>query len=129
MAAAHEFRLPDLGEGLMEGEISRWLVKLGQDIREDQPLLEVQTDKTMVEIPSPVAGRVLQILVAEGAVVPVGSLLVVIGEPGATIAAEPPRQPKKQVAAARIRATPLVRKMAKDFGVDLMQVLPTGAGG
>ena len=80
---AYEFKLPDLGEGLTEGEIARWLVAEGQEIAEDDPLVEVQTDKTTVEIPSPAAGKVARILVAEGEVVPVGTVLVVIGEDGA----------------------------------------------
>src|SRR5438552_3091005 len=68
---AYEFKLPDLGEGLTEGEIARWLVSEGQEIAEDDALVEVQTDKTTVEIPSPAAGKVARILVAEGDVVPV----------------------------------------------------------
>ena len=80
---AYEFKLPDLGEGLTEGEIARWLVAVGDEIAEDQPLVEIQTDKTTVEIPSPAAGEVAQILVEEGAVVPVGTVLVVIGTDGA----------------------------------------------
>ncbi len=75
---AYEFKLPDLGEGLTEGEIARWLVTVGQEIAEDEPLVEISTDKTTVEIPSPAAGTVTQILVEEGAVVPVGTVLVVI---------------------------------------------------
>ena len=76
---AYEFKLPDLGEGLTEGEIARWLVEEGQEIAEDDPLVEIATDKTTVEIPSPAAGTVTSILVAEGEVVPVGTVLVVIG--------------------------------------------------
>ena len=79
-AMAYEFKLPDLGEGLTEGEVARWLVSEGQEIAEDDPLVEIQTDKTTVEIPSPAAGKVARILVAEGEVVPVGTVLVVIGE-------------------------------------------------
>ena len=77
---AYEFKLPDLGEGLTEGEVARWLVAEGQEVAEDDPLVEIQTDKTTVEIPSPAAGKVARILVAEGEVVPVGTVLVVIGE-------------------------------------------------
>ena len=66
----YEFKLPDLGEGLTEGEIARWLVREGQEIAEDDPLVEIATDKTTVEIPSPAAGIVTTILVAEGEVVP-----------------------------------------------------------
>src|SRR4051795_10233621 len=80
---AYEFKLPDLGEGLTEGEVARWLVSEGQEIAEDDPLVEIQTDKTTVEIPSPAAGKVARILVGEGDVVPVGTVLVVIGEDGA----------------------------------------------
>src|SRR5436309_11387691 len=80
-AVAYEFKLPDLGEGLTEGEVARWLVREGQEVAEDDPLVEIQTDKTTVEIPSPAAGKVARILVEEGQVVPVGTVLVVIGEP------------------------------------------------
>src|SRR3954453_2280858 len=74
----YEFKLPDLGEGLTEGEIARWLVSEGDEIAEDAPLVEIATDKTTVEIPSPAAGVVSQILVQEGDVVPVGTVIVVI---------------------------------------------------
>jgi pyruvate dehydrogenase E2 component (dihydrolipoamide acetyltransferase) len=117
---AYEFKLPDLGEGLTEGEIARWLVQEGQEIAEDDPLVEIQTDKTTVEIPSPAAGKVSHILVQEGQVVPVGTVIVVIGGDGAAPV-------EKQ--AERTRATPLVRKVAQDLGVDLEAVTPTGPGG
>ena len=80
---SYEFKLPDLGEGLTEGEIARWLVEEGQEIAEDDPLVEIATDKTTVEIPSPAGGTVSRILVAEGEVVPVGTVLVQIGGDGA----------------------------------------------
>src|SRR3954470_12326160 len=126
---AYEFKLPDLGEGLTEGEIARWLVAEGDEIAEDDPLVEVQTDKTTVEIPSPAAGKVARILVAEGEVVAVGTVLVVIGENGA----EPVRTaaagakadgtglrpvPTNRDGPPRVRATPLVRKIAQELGVD-----------
>src|SRR5437016_14371114 len=117
---AYEFKLPDLGEGLTEGEVARWLVAEGDDVAEDQPLVEVQTDKTTVEIPSPAAGKIARILVEEGKVVPVGTVLVVIGDDGAAVEAEP---------AATVRATPLVRRIAQELGVDLETVAPTGPGG
>ena len=85
---AYEFKLPDLGEGLTEGEVARWLVAEGQEIAEDDPLVEIQTDKTTVEIPSPAAGTVARILVAEGEIAPVGAVLVVI-ENGSAPAAQP----------------------------------------
>src|SRR5437588_6206116 len=77
---AYEFKLPDLGEGLTEGEVARWLVAEGQEIREDDPLVEIQTDKTTVEIPSPAAGKVARILVAEGETVAVGPAVGGIGD-------------------------------------------------
>jgi pyruvate/2-oxoglutarate dehydrogenase complex dihydrolipoamide acyltransferase (E2) component len=134
---AYEFKLPDLGEGLTEGEIARWLVSEGQEVAEDDPLVEVQTDKTTVEIPSPAAGTVSRILVQEGQVVPVGTVLVVIGEDGAAPAAggdETPAAPAAQrerapVDAAKVRATPLVRTIARDLGVDLGSVRGTGPQG
>ncbi|MDQ3893381.1 MAG: 2-oxo acid dehydrogenase subunit E2, partial [Actinomycetota bacterium] len=97
---AYEFKLPDLGEGLTEGEIARWLVTEGDDIAEDQPLVEIQTDKTTVEIPSPAAGKVSRILVAEGEVVPVGTVLVVIGADG--VQQPPEEQPRAEPAPAQV---------------------------
>src|SRR4029079_17996221 len=101
LTVAYEFKLPDLGEGLTEGEIARWLVSEGQQIGEDDPLVEIQTDKTTVEIPSPAAGKVARILVAEGETVAVGTVLVVIGDDGATAAVdERPRSEELQAASA-----------------------------
>src|SRR5437016_13971315 len=107
----YELKLPDLGEGLTEGEVARWLVSEGQEVAEDDPLVEIQTDKPTVEIPSPAAGTVTRILVEEGKVVPVGTVLVVIGGDGA-----PPAEAKP---GPKGRATPLVRKIAQELGVDL----------
>ena len=126
---AYEFKLPDLGEGLTEGEIARWLVEVGQEIAEDDPLVEIATDKTTVEIPSPAGGTVSRILVPEGEVVPVGTVLVVIGGDGST--PQPEKTSTKPAARAeeRVRATPLVRKVAAELGVDLAGVSGTGAQG
>jgi pyruvate dehydrogenase E2 component (dihydrolipoamide acetyltransferase) len=134
---AYEFKLPDLGEGLTEGEIARWLVSEGQEVAEDDPLVEIQTDKTTVEIPSPAAGKVARILVAEGDVVAVGTVLVVIGEDGAEPSPAATRgqtegQAQGQAPAGetgRVRATPLVRRMADELGVDLASVEATGPQG
>jgi pyruvate dehydrogenase E2 component (dihydrolipoamide acetyltransferase) len=134
---AHEFKLPDLGEGLTEGEIARWLVVEGDEVAEDQPLVEIQTDKTTVEIPSPYAGKVARILVAEGEVAPVGAVLVVIGD-GAVLSAPVSEGPVRGLspdasepasAEGRIQATPLVRKIAAELGVDLASVTGSGPGG
>ena len=74
---AYDVKLPDIGEGVAEGEIVRWLVKAGDAVREDQPLVEVMTDKASVEIPSPRTGTIEAIHAEEGAVVPVGTVIVV----------------------------------------------------
>jgi pyruvate/2-oxoglutarate dehydrogenase complex dihydrolipoamide acyltransferase (E2) component len=142
---AYEFKLPDLGEGLTEGEIGRWLVEVGQEIAEDDPLVEIATDKTTVEIPSPAAGVVAEILAQEGDIVPVGTVIVVIGENGAPLpsnrllqgeeqAASPAEQrpavPRNRLSqGGQVRATPLVRRLAQELGVDLATVAGTGPQG
>ena len=125
---ASSFRLPDLGEGLTEGEVARWHVAEGQEIAEDDPLVDIQTDKATVEIPSPYAGTVLKVLVAEGDVVPVGTELVVIGAPGEA-APEPEPRAVQGAPSARVQATPVVRRIAQDLGVDLATVSGSGPGG
>src|SRR5262245_42943025 len=77
-----EFKLPDIGEGVAEGEITRWFVKEGDAIKEDQPMVEIMTDKATVEITSPVTGRVGRILHGEGSVVPVQSVIVLLEPAG-----------------------------------------------
>jgi pyruvate dehydrogenase E2 component (dihydrolipoyllysine-residue acetyltransferase) len=136
---AYEFKLPDLGEGLTEGEIARWLVAEGQEIAEDDPLVEIQTDKTTVEIPSPAAGRVASIRVQEGDVVPVGTVIVVIGDRAvsAAVATDTATGAVETAALAasrddapgRVQATPLVRRIAQELGVDLAAVSGTGPDG
>ena len=134
---ASSFKLPDLGEGLTEGEVARWLVAEGQEIAEDDPLVEIQTDKATVEIPSPYAGTVLKILVAEGDIAPVGTELIVIGQPGeaepviaSTTAAVPSQAGAAPVAdAGRVQATPVVRRIAQELGVELAEVAGSGPGG
>jgi pyruvate/2-oxoglutarate dehydrogenase complex dihydrolipoamide acyltransferase (E2) component len=122
---AYELKLPDLGEGLTEGEIARWLVSEGQDVAEDDPLVEIQTDKTTVEIPSPAAGRVTQILVEEGKVVPVGTVLVVIGGDGV----QPRKEEPAPATSGKARVTPLVRKIAQELDVDVEALTGTGPQG
>jgi pyruvate dehydrogenase E2 component (dihydrolipoamide acetyltransferase) len=139
---AYEFKLPDLGEGLTEGEVARWLVTEGQELAEDDPLVEIQTDKTTVEIPSPAAGTVTRILVGEGEVVPVGTVLVVIGGTGASepAAPAPAATPSANdepaagrlsvpVTQSRVQATPIVRRIAQELGVDLASLSGTGPNG
>ena len=142
----YEFRLPDTGEGVAEGEVVKWLVKEGTEVKENQPLVEIMTDKVNVEIPSPKAGTILKLMAREGEVVKVGQVLIVIKEkseiastPPQTISPpEPNRSPTGKVVSAsalessqlrEILATPATRKLARDLGVDLTLVHPTGPGG
>jgi len=93
---AYDVKLPDIGEGVAEGEIVRWLVKAGDAVKEDQPLVEVMTDKASVEIPSPRTGTIEAILVEEGAVVPVGTVLVSIAVAGGGAARSEERRVGKE---------------------------------
>lgn len=139
---ARAFKLPDLGEGLTEGEVARWLVGEGQEVHEDDPLVEISTDKATVEIPSPYEGTVLRILVAEGEIAPVGAELVIIGAPGESIPVSEPKvkEPSNSLlqgagtvagsgAAGRVQATPVVRRIAEELGVELASIAGTGPGG
>ena len=83
-----EFKLPDIGEGLAEGEIVKWLVAVGDTVDEDQPLVEVMTDKATVEIPSPRAGKVAKLNVAEGEVVQIGTTILLFGDGADAVANE-----------------------------------------
>jgi pyruvate dehydrogenase E2 component (dihydrolipoamide acetyltransferase) len=145
---AYEVKLPDIGEGVAEGEIVRWLVKPGEAVKEDQPLVEVMTDKASVEIPSPRTGTIEAILVDEGAVVPVGTVLVSIAVAGgagggaptptpvhaaetsaATAVAAKPAAAGASAAASRVEATPAVRSLAKELGVALETLRGSGPAG
>lgn len=150
-----EFKLPDLGEGVAEGEIVKWLVNEGQQIKEDEPMVEVMTDKATVQIPSPASGTVKQILAKEGQTVKVGTNLVVLdnsgGKDGGSVGAqtaqkiapekreekpatperrtESVQQPQMAQAAQQVIATPATRKLARDLGVDIEKVSGSGPGG
>ena len=151
---ALEFRFPDVGEGIAQGEIVRWLVAQGDRVRADQPLVEVETDKAVVEIPAPRAGTILRLPVAAGETIQVGEILAVIGEAdGSEASVAPPPEaasvvgrldaktmdlPPEPVAAQpeddaiadrRVLAIPSVRKLARDLGVDLSRVTPSGPHG
>ncbi|WP_125572757.1 2-oxo acid dehydrogenase subunit E2 [Levilactobacillus huananensis] len=157
---AYTFKLPELGEGMAEGEISSWLVKEGDTVKEDDTLVEIQNDKSVSELPSPVNGKVAQIVAQEGDTVEIGDPLIVIDDgtdtpadlgkgadaPAADAApAEPtpeaPAASPAPVAAAPtgvpaasdpnklVMAMPSVRQYARDKGVDITQVAPTGNHG
>jgi pyruvate dehydrogenase E2 component (dihydrolipoamide acetyltransferase) len=146
---AYEFRLPDIGEGVAEGEVVKWFVKPGDAIREDAPLVSVLTDKANVEIPSPKSGRIVSLHAAEGEKVKVGGLLVTIDVEGgvsapAPAASKPGAAPAAPTAtastpsptaspaagpAARVLASPFVRRLAAERGLDLSNVRGSGPGG
>jgi pyruvate dehydrogenase E2 component (dihydrolipoyllysine-residue acetyltransferase) len=137
-----EFRLPDIGEGVVEGEIIKWHVKPGQKVKEDDPLVEVMTDKATVMIPSPRKGTILQTIGEEGGIVKVGAVRITLdtGDGTAQAPAPAPQQApaKKEAPAAeskaaatgaRALATPAIRKMAQDLGIDINEVTGTGPAG
>ncbi|MHA3703699.1 dihydrolipoamide acetyltransferase family protein [Jatrophihabitans sp. YIM 134969] len=174
---AAEFRLPDVGEGLEEAEIVTWHVRTGDSVTVNQVIVEIETAKSLVELPSPFTGVVLDLLVAEGATVAVGTPIIRIGEPGGLPAPEVPASSTGTVsdertailvgagprtgsgprrgrvsarrygrgeaerprpaaptsspppASSRPRATPPVRKLARDLGVDLAGLAGSGPGG
>ncbi|MBI5286441.1 MAG: 2-oxo acid dehydrogenase subunit E2 [Deltaproteobacteria bacterium] len=134
-----EFKFPDLGEGITEGEIIRWKVKVGDRVKEEETLAEVETDKALVEVPSPRDGYVIALPFKEGDIVKVGETLIVLGDEedlkkeerprkdvGAVVGVleEAPEEPKKKVL-----ATPAVRKLARDLSLDITRVEGTGHEG
>ena len=141
-----EFKLPDLGEGITEGEVLKWMVKEGDQVAEDQPLVEVMTDKVNVQIPSPRSGRVSKIMAKEGDMAKVGQTIIVIDEGGASsialapaapvvpapIAEAPPPvivQPQPQGSLGMVIATPATRRLARELNVDISGVAGTGHQG
>ena len=102
---AFEFKLPDIGEGIAEGEIVKWLVAVGDTVEEHQPVVEVMTDKASVELPAPQGGTITEIRAAEGDVIPVGDVIFVLDSQGAPAAAPAP-------AAARSDGDPSVAPQA-----------------
>ena len=144
--AQFEFKLPDIGEGVVEGEIVKWLVKPGDQVMEDQPLVEVMTDKATVTIPSPRRGKVLQTFGKEGETAKVHQTLVLMETEGAPATAQsaPPvpaqqaGQPQPLQAAGlskgngderRVLATPVTRRIAREMGVDLGSLHGSGPQG
>src|ERR1700733_4377319 len=139
-----EIMMPQMGESITEGTITKWLKKVGDSVQRDEPIFEISTDKVDAEIPSPVAGILSEIKVPEGATVTINTVVAVIGGAAgkaAPAAAAPPSAPLAPAVAStpapapsategeRVRSSPLVRKIAKDNNVDLTQVAGTGASG
>ncbi|WP_303675127.1 dihydrolipoamide acetyltransferase family protein [Vampirovibrio chlorellavorus] len=149
---AYEFKLPDIGEGVHEGEIVQWLVQQGDFVKEDQAIVEVMTDKVTAEIPAPVSGVIQELRGKAGEVITVGSVIAVFGEAGASTAstekaAEASANDSKtngngrtatatmtapstsQGNVGKVLAAPATRKLARTLGVDLSQVTGSGPRG
>ncbi|MCH8152626.1 MAG: 2-oxo acid dehydrogenase subunit E2 [Planctomycetes bacterium] len=125
-----DFRLPDLGEGVHEGQIVRLLVAQGDHVKEDQPLLEVETDKASVEIPSPYTGVVAKVHVAEQQVVNVGDVLISFDASAEDAAmAAKPLAASRATSAKTKPASPAVRKLARQLSVDLAAIEGSGPAG
>jgi pyruvate dehydrogenase E2 component (dihydrolipoamide acetyltransferase) len=139
-----EVLMPQMGESITEGTITKWLKRVGDTVQRDEPIFEISTDKVDAEIPSPVAGTLSEIKVQEGATVTINTVVAVIGGVAGKIAAPAASAPTSSAPAPaaptpvssasaaagdRVRSSPLVRKIAKDNNVDLSQVPGTGASG
>jgi len=133
---AYEFKLPDIGEGMAEGEIVRWLVKEGDTLKQDQPMVEVMTDKATVEIATPRGGTVLERRFKEGERCPVGQVLIVIDTaglpakvPDVSSTDKTPGPVPVGPSPGGVLATPATRRLARELGVDLSRVKGSGPGG
>lgn len=132
---SYDFMMPDLGEGTTEGEIRKWVVAEGDVVEEHQIVLEIETDKAVVEVPSPRKGKVLRIAKREGEIVKVGEVLMTLSEGGEETPAMPERQKSVSVVGVlpeeeeEILATPAVRALAKELGVALERINGSGPGG
>ena len=151
-----EFKFPDLGEGITEGEIVKWMVKPGDKVEKDQPILEVETDKAVAEIPCPQAGTIEKLHYKAGDKIKVGDVLFSMKTTGKVVAVEKPKKKEEQgvvgklsgdaeefkiphagtsidiqkdQSSGRVQVTPKVRKLAKGLGVKLEEVKGTGPGG
>ena len=155
-AGATEVVMPQMGESITEGTVSKWLKSVGDQIEKDEPLLEISTDKVDAEVPSPAAGRLLEVLVAEGATVEVGAVLALVGAEGA-VNSKPVQDPKPDAISApvadlnrpvvaavmpkgtngdstvedlrRAKSSPLVRNIAKEHGIDISRIEGSGLSG
>ncbi|WP_174614333.1 dihydrolipoamide acetyltransferase family protein [Virgibacillus ihumii] len=143
-----DVKFHDIGEGMNEGEITTYFVKIGDEVAVDQPLVELQTDKMVAEIPSPAAGKITAIHFKKGEVVTVGTALIEIDDGTGKVSDETPSAPKKKKAAQqkrtkpdqnkdklvsssynRILAAPYTRKVARDHDIDIEEIKGTGPGG
>ncbi len=152
-----EFKLPDLGEGIHEGEVLKVLVSVGDEVKEGDSILEIETDKATVDIPSPFTGTVREIRAKEGETASVGDVLMIFdsGEASETMTEKPVEKPTAEKPAEKtpeirptpaktptktldeppadrtkgpVPASPATRRLARELGVDLRRVAPTGPG-
>jgi len=142
---AKQFKFPDIGEGITEGEIVKWVVKEGDYVKEDQTLGEIETDKAIVEIPSPYEGTILKLHFKVKDIVRVGEVLATIGEKGEAVAEEPKKEeievemkPAPSVVGEiretreeirEVLATPKVRKLALEWDIDIKEIEGSGPQG
>ena len=135
----YNFKLADIGEGIVEGEVSKWYVKVGDVVKENQPLVEIITEKVTVELPSPADGTIMKIGPEAGKIAKVGEVIVVIddGKEDDNVkdgAKEETRVDKKEIIKEEIKsrkviATPAVKRLAKEMGIDITKVVATGEDG
>lgn len=138
----YEFRFPDVGEGITEGELVKWLVKVGDKVKEDQPVAKVETDKAVAEVPSPKTGTITKLNVKEGETIKVGQVLFTLEESDKSVSVvgsleEAPvyeakkelPKPKEVIAEKQILATPSVRALAKQLNIDITKLTGTGPDG
>ncbi len=151
----YEFKFPDVGEGIQEGEIVKWLVKEGDSVKEGQNIVQIETDKAVVDVPSSKSGKILKINFKDGETVKVGQTLVVIGVAGEKFVEKKVKKVEKRKsvgvvgeleeteeeikphaavmkgvqATAKVLASPAIRKKAAELGVDLVKIKGTGEGG
>ncbi|MFL2099382.1 dihydrolipoyllysine-residue acetyltransferase [Desemzia sp. FAM 24101] len=143
-SSIYKFKMPDVGEGMAEGEIVKWLIAEGDTIEEEDSIAEIQNDKSVEEIASPVSGTIKSILVSEGTVASVGDILVEIDAPGYVDESAPAAEataststeskpaastPQTGERNERVLAMPSVRQFARDNDVEIALVTPSGKGG
>ena len=134
----YNFKLADIGEGIVEGEVSKWYIKVGDVVKENQPLVEIITEKVTVELPSPADGTIMKIGPDAGKIVKVGEVIVVIDDGKEDdvrgVSKEEAKVDKKEVIKEEIKskkviATPAVKRLAKEMGIDITKVVATGEDG
>ena len=135
----YNFKLADIGEGIVEGEVSKWYVKVGEVVKENQPLVEIITEKVTVELPSPADGTIIEIGPEAGKIAKVGEVIVVIDDgkeddnvkegSKEEIKVDKKEVIKEEIKSKKVIATPAVKRLAKEMGIDITKVVATGEEG